>query len=359
MRSLLALMIGSMLALGCARQAGVGTTATRARAKTPQARDHFALALAQMKRGAYESAVEGFDGLVAVYPESGYVSASLYNAGLCLQRLERWSEATTRYERLLDMRPGSRDTKHTRFQLAFLYIETERFEEAFEVADLLIGHTGLSSDERSEVMARRAEALLGQGKLDAAAEAAQEALRFSRTRSRETRIRDPFFVASASYTFAETLRLRSERIQILVAEVGAQRVVLERRAALLLDAQRAYFDTIRLTEPYWASAAGYRIGAMYDAFWFAITNAPIPPPTFEMSETELALYRREYRQRIAELAQPLVQHAIRYWELTLSMVGRTGVRSEWTDRIRRGLERARMRLRTFAQRGSRVREESG
>ena len=358
MRPLLALMIGLLLALGCTRQAGLGTTTTRARTQTAQARDHFAIALAEMKRGACESAVEGFDRLVVVYPESRYVSASLYNAGLCLQRLERWPEATTRYERLLEARPGSRDTKHTRFQLAFLYIETERFDEAFEVADLLIGHTGLSDDERSEVMARRAEALLGQGKLDAAAEAAQEALRFSRTRTDERRIRDPFFVASASYTFAETLRLRSERIQIPAAEVGAQRAVLERRAALLLAAQRAYFDTIRLTDPYWASAAGYRIGAMYDAFWIAITSAPIPPPTFEMSDKELALYRREYRQRIADLAQPLVQHAIRYWELTLSMVGRTGIHSEWTDRIRCGLERARTRLRTFAQRGSRVPEGS-
>ena len=348
MLSVIALTV--FLGMGCASRPQQTTVPRRARAQTAEARVAFADALQQMKTGECDRAVTSFDRVVEIFPDSRYVSASLYNAGLCLQRLERWRESTERYERLLRLRPGSRDTKHTRFQLAFLYVETRRFDEALETTDLLLGHTGLTSDERSEVMARRAEAWLGRGELDAAAAEAREALLYHRTRSEEERIRDPFFVASASYTLAETVRLRSESIVIPPAAVEAQRAVLERRAGLLLEAQRTYFDTIRLTDAYWASAAGYRIGSMYDRFWDAIMTAPVPPAGRAMTSAELAIYRQEYRLRLAELAQPLIRHAIRYWELTLAMVQRTGVRSEWTGRIEADLEAARARLRKFADR---------
>jgi len=350
MRIVVVIALGMVLGMGCASRGQQTTVPTRVRAQTAEARGVFADALVQMKASECEQAVREFDRVVEVFPESRYVSASLYNSGLCLQRLERWSESAERYERLLEVRPGSRDTKHARFQLAFLYVETQRFDEAFKTAELLLGHTGLSSDERSEAMARRAEALLGRRKLDAAAAAAHEALLFYRTRAEDARVHDPFFVASASHTLAETIRLRSELIVIPAAEVEEQHAVLERRAQLLLQAQRAYFDTIRLTDAYWASASGYRIGAMYDRFWNAIMTAPVPPPKTEMTAPELEIYRTAYRLRLAELARPLVRHAIRYWELTLAMVQRTGVRSEWTERIHADLERARARLFSVARR---------
>lgn len=350
MRPAAIIALGMMLGMGCASRAQQTTVPTSARIQTAEARGAFAHALAQMKAGECDQAMTSFDRVVEVFPESRYVSASLYNAGLCLQRLERWSESAERYERLLRLRPGSRDTKHARFQLAFLYVETQRFDGALETTDLLLGHTGLSSDERSEVMARRAEAWLGRGELDEAAAQAREALLYYRTRTEDERVRDPFFVASASYTLAETIRLRSELIAIPAAEVEEQRAVLERRAQLLLQAQRTYFNTIQLTDAYWGSAAGYRIGAMYDRFWNAIMKAPVPLPKTEMTAAELEIYRKEYRLRLAELAQPLVRHAIRYWELTLAMVQRTGVRSEWIARIEADLERARARLRMFAER---------
>ncbi len=120
----------ALLSLGCASRTQHASVPTRARTQTADARMAFARALAQMKAEECERAVTSFDRVVERFPESRYVSASLYNAGLCLQQLERWLESTERYERLLRLRPGSRDTKHTRFQLAFLYVETGRFEDA-------------------------------------------------------------------------------------------------------------------------------------------------------------------------------------------------------------------------------------
>jgi hypothetical protein len=60
-----------------------------------------------------------------------------------------------------------------------------------------------------------------------------------------------------------------------------------------------------------------------------------------MSDEQLALYRDSYRAQLRDRVLPLVRHAIRYWELTLTMVERTGVESEWTARVREDLEQTR------------------
>ena len=55
--------------------------------------------------------------------------------------------------------------------------------------------------------------------------------------------------------------------------------------------------------------------------------------------------KTELANAVATLrGKPLIRHAIRYWELTLMMVERTGVRTEWSSRVRDDLERARVRL---------------
>ncbi|MCZ7683329.1 MAG: hypothetical protein M5U28_32895 [Sandaracinaceae bacterium] len=60
-----------------------------------------------------------------------------------------------------------------------------------------------------------------------------------------------------------------------------------------------------------------------------------------MNEATTELYRREYRQELARHIRPLIRHAIRYWEMTLLTIERTGVRTEWADRARADLERMR------------------
>lgn len=289
-------------------------------------------------------AVERYDTLVREFPSSRYVSASLYNAGLCLQEARQWTASVERYERLLALRPGSRDEKHARFQLAEGLETLERWDPALENAEAMLRRDDLSSDERLEALARRARATLGAGRHEEAARLAREATSYYRTRSGSEVVHDEFFAAMAAYVLAETVRLRSEALTFPDGSVLEQHDVLDRRAALLLEAQRAYFDAIRMTNAHWAAASGYRIGAMYRAFFDAITAAPVPPPPRPMTDAQLELYRESYRAQLRDRVRPLVRHAIRYWELTLTMVERTGVETEWTPRVREDLERTRAML---------------
>lgn len=292
-----------------------------------------------------EDAIDLYDRLLVEFPSSRYVSPSLYNGALCLDALSRPADAAERFDRLVRTLPDSPDRTHALFQLSRLYVDLERFPEAAEAAGQLLSLKELDADERIEAMARRAQGLFGAGRIDEAADQARTALAYYRARvDGPDRIREVHFVAANNYVLAETVRARASRVSVPRADVAEQRAELERRAQLILDAQREYFNTIRHTDPHWAAASGYRIGSMYDDFWSAIMNAPVPPPRKTLKPAELPIYEEEYRKELARLVRPLIRHSIRYWELTLMMIERTGVQTEWSEKIRDDLERARQRL---------------
>ncbi|MCA9601427.1 MAG: hypothetical protein KC417_05360, partial [Myxococcales bacterium] len=154
--------------------------------------------------------------------------------------------------------------------------------------------------------------------------------------------------AQANFVLADVLRQRSEAIAIPPGTAEEQHQVLERRAQLLLKAQTEYFNTIRYTDPAWAARAGYQIGALYDRMWATISEAPVPPPRRKFGEADMRIYEDEYRKEMARMIRPLVRHAIRYWELTLMMIERASVDSEWSAKLKADLEAARTRLRLTA-----------
>lgn len=304
----------------------------------------FEEATALLNEGACEDAVAGYDRIAEEFAESVYVSPALYNAGLCLQRLEQPEASAARFEHLIRTRPDSPDGTHAHFQLAKLYVELERWEDAREAADALLAVEDLPPEERMEALARRSQALLGAGELEDAEGQAQTALGYYRSGAEEGVVRDTYFAAASNYVLAETRRQRAQAIEIPTGGIEAQRPVLEQRAQLVLDAQREYFNTIRYQVPKWAAAAGYRIGEMYDEFWHAILAAPVPPPRRELSEAQMPVYEEEYRKELQRFIKPLIRNAIRYWELTLMMVDRAGYDTDWADRIREDLDKARERL---------------
>lgn len=317
--------------------AGGGTTAY-------DAQTLFSRGLERLNSGACEEAVELYDQLADQFPDSRFRSPGLYNAGFCLQEAGELEEAATRYERLLQEGGTPDDEKHASFQLARVRFELDDAVRLRDVAERLLEREDLSSDERGEAMTRLAQGYLKEELLDEAERAARDVLVFQRTRSAGEEMRDNTFLAAAAFVLGETFRLRSQRIEVPPGGLEAQRDILEKRAQFLLDAQRAYFDTIGHGHVHWSSAAGYQIGAMYEEFWHALMNAPAPESEEELStERDRRVYEEEYRGRLRELARPLLRHAVRYWELTLLMVERTRSPGPWSDRIRESLEALRAR----------------
>jgi tetratricopeptide (TPR) repeat protein len=297
-----------------------------------------------MNQGRCGEAISAYDRVADEFPASRWVSPALYNAGLCARDQGDLAAAAARFERLFEMRPDSPDVRDARFVVTAIYIELERWEDALGMADLLLRDEDLEVAERIEAMSRRAQALLGLGRLDDARKEGESTVAYFRGQPEEERPRDDYFISAAAFVWAETLRLEAEEIRLPNASASEQHDALERRAQAILDAQQAYNRAIRFGNPHWAAASGYRIGAMYDAFWTVITSSPVPEPESEMSSEERTAFRQEYRTTLARVVKPLIRHAIRFWESTLLMVERTGVQSEWALQARQDLELARSRL---------------
>jgi tetratricopeptide (TPR) repeat protein len=300
------------------------------------ANDLFTHATDLLNHQKCHEAVELYDRLVSEFATSRFASASLYNAGLCLQALGDFAGAAQRYGGLRDRFPDSEDRKDASFQYAEVLVQLERWLEVMSVADELLARTDIGSAERLEAMARRSQALLGLGKFEDAEHYANSALSYYRTRPAEEAIKDDFFAAACNYVLAESFRQREQALEFPQG-VEAQKQVLVHRAELLLEAQREYFNTISLNNLdnyYWAAASGYRIGSMYDELWHAVMSAPVPanlPPEGHPI----------YHDELAKLIKPLIRHAIRYWELTQMFIERTGIQTPWAAKIKTDLERVR------------------
>ncbi len=282
-------------------------------------------------------AAAGYDKLVAEFPDSEYVASALYNAGLCFQALGEFAPAAEHYAQVLKLRPDWEDSKDAKFQLAEVLVQLERWADVLSTSEELLTHEDLTQEERLEAMARRSQGLLGAARYDEAESYAQSALSYFRTRPKESPIRDEFFAAACNYVLAEVYRTREESTPFPEG-LEPQKAVLIRRAELLLQAQREYFNTIsfqNLDNLHWAAASGYRIGHMYDELWHAIMSAPVPQ-NLRNAQGEAA-----YHEELAKLIKPLIRHAIRYFELTLMFIERTSMNTPWAAKTKTDLERVR------------------
>jgi hypothetical protein len=160
-------------------------------------------------------------------------------------------------------------------------------------------------------------------------------------------VRGFYFVAAANFVLAETVRLNFDEAPIPPGDIATQRRALDVRAAHLLEAQRLYFDTMRWSEPFWTSRGGLPDRLPVRPLLPVHPGGPGAPASEPLAGVELADYEQTYREALTQYVEPLLRHSIRYWELTLQMIERTGVDTEWRARIEADLTRVREQLGTL------------
>ncbi len=201
--------------------------------------------------------------------------------------------------------PDSPDVKHATFQAGHLRIDTDEWQLALALSDALLARSDLDGAERVEAMAMRSQALLGLNDLASAERQAQQTLTYYRTHP-EDLATDPYYAAAANFVVAETIRLRAEAMAFPDTNQDEQRAVLVRRAQLLLDAQREYFNAVLFTNAHWAAASGNRIGAMYDKLWHDLMAAPCRQTLSGARQGSLSAGTREADQAAVAPRDPLL-----------------------------------------------------
>lgn len=290
----------------------------------------------------YGRALSRYDALLGRFPESRLVLPALYNAGLAHEGLRQFNAAAARYLRIVERFGHLHDAIDATFRLGGCYAELANWKRSAEVFGRLAGRKGLGSSERVEAYARQGLALFRQQDYDATRRVLRDGIRLVQSVDAFERLDSDFFAAMLYYYFAAIphAQFRSAAIRPGSTLAGD----MDEKARLLIVAQGRYIETIRVKNPYWATASGFQIGSLYREFYDALMHTL---PDFDAAARDNARQAgiavtaakqqlvSAYLEQLHERIRPLLHKAMRVFEKNVVVARRIGVEGAWIAKSRR------------------------
>jgi tetratricopeptide (TPR) repeat protein len=288
------------------------------------AEELFEQAGAALSQSRHDDAVKLYEKLLSRFPDSPYARPSMYNRGLALRDKKDWPAAVEAFKAMIEKYPTHADSKDALFQLGACYAELNNWPASGEVFVRLLDRSDLTADDRVEAMARRGFAQFNLGDLDAAEKTFRGTLAYKARIETEERLATDFYLAFSQYHLGEITHQRFRAIALRLPDAQMERD-LDQKASLLLQAQRAYIDTIKYGNPAWASAAGFQVGSLYEELYDAFMRVPLPS---DLDGDAKQVYREELHKKI----RVLLEKSVRWYRENLLMVERLGVNTDWAQK---------------------------
>ncbi|NOZ87409.1 MAG: tetratricopeptide repeat protein [Deltaproteobacteria bacterium] len=274
-------------------------------------------------RGDSTGSLEYFDQVWKRWPDSRAASLALYNAGLILEELSDFTEALSRYLTVIKTFPGTREAHDARFRAAWCYEKLRSPDKAAAMASKILSEGDLTPDERFDATVRLGIAYFNMGHLDRAESMLTHALSPLGLAGKIGGTDGNPVAAQAQFTLGEIWSNRFRNIKLKLPIENMKKNLVE-KCALLLRAQHSYLRAMRIGDKYWATAAAYGIGKLYDDFVDDVIGADLPQG---LTEEEKSIYYCELKKYIDVLAKK----AIRIYSQNLDMAERMGVTNEWIE----------------------------
>jgi TolA-binding protein len=284
---------------------------------------------AALSEKRYDDAISAYDHLLREFPsEAKYTKAALYNQGLAFQGKKDYPTAIAKFQQLCDQFPGTSDAKDAQFQTGASYAEMGNWPTSAALFAQILERKDLTPDDKIEAMARRGFAQFQLHDYDTAERTLKSVIWYFQGIEHEERLETDFYLGLAKYHLAQIPheRFRAVPLRLPVKQMALD---LEEKCRLLLVAQRAYIDAMKLGNPQWASASGYQVASLYEELYEALIHAPIPP---ELMTDENAEKREVYYEEVRRRIRVLLEKSLRWNEQNLLMIERLGVDNEWRDK---------------------------
>lgn len=291
----------------------------------------------------YRQAARYFDRLADFHAGSRHWRPAVYNAGLSHEKTKDWEEALARFTQISDPIHGDGDSLDAAFRVAEVLYHLERYAEALKILSAIAERSELPLNRRIEAQVQHGICELEAGNADAAESTLRRAVAAYQGIEDKSEV-DDYFPAQAQFFLGEIYRLHDESVSLDPAK-GTDQLAkdLEYKAELLLSAQGHYLRSIRIGNGYWATAAGARIGGLYENLYQHMINSPAPS---ELNAEEAEVYRQELRKKI----RILVAKAINIYERTLETAERIGASNPFVEKTRASLKKMKDLLIADAQR---------
>lgn len=283
--------------------------------------------------GDWRQAVALYDRLLRQAPDDDLAPPALFNAALALEQLGEFERAEAYFAGLLDRFDSHTLATNAAWNLLELRERREAWRDALRVVNRL-RRVELAASEALELDAREAiaRAVL---QPDAAAVERLESLALEMgRRMRQGQVLSRTALARLYWTIGEIWLGRSQAVVIDPSGREQLEMQLEVKAEHLLRAQDGYMRTVRALDPYWATAAVFRIGFAYESFYADLVQAPAPK---ELDSTERSVYFDE----VGRVLRPVKRKAEMAYERIIGFSRRYSVDTEWIRRAEEHLTRLR------------------
>jgi tetratricopeptide (TPR) repeat protein len=293
----------------------------------------------------YREAIAAYDQLLQLFPGSRYLSPTLYNAGLCHEWLGEFQRAADRYKELIRQFGPTKEAVDAGFRLGGCYAELRNWAASAQVFGVLLARSDISASDRIEAMARKGLAHFRLGDARSSKSTLQEAVRYHRSIDVVERLDTDFFLGMVHYYLAALPHVEFRGLTVQAGAALAK--TLDEKARLLLESQAGYIRTIKVKNPYWATASGFQVGSLYKEFYTvllttlpdftrqATRNARLAKVSQEEARRQLI---QVYMEEVHKAVKPLLQKAIRVFEKNVQMAQRVGVESNWVGKSRRQVQ---------------------
>jgi hypothetical protein len=229
-----------------------------------------------------------------------------------------------------------------RFKKGVCLAELGRYQQVAELFDVMVVEERLQAPDKIEALVDSGIGHFMLGDLVTAEYRMRDAVRVHRGAERLQRLESDYHIAQANFYLGEIYRTEFSRLKLALPPPGAEQkeqmaAQLEDKCQRLLSAQYAYIRAIKVGNPGWAMASGYKIGTLYEELYDDMVNLPVPE---DLDAEQTKLYIVELKKRV----HVLIKKAIQVWERSLDMAQRTGSDNEWVRRTETSLERMRALL---------------
>ncbi|AKU90168.1 tetratricopeptide repeat protein [Vulgatibacter incomptus] len=291
----------------------------------------FACGAAAYQADDFVRAAACFSRLADRFPKSRRAHDAQYNAGVSYENLGAWQLALDRYRPLLKVPPPS-DDLDVLWRVATCQYQLGEYDEAIALLEPVAARADLPAIDRIHARTHAAICKVEKGELSTAERDLRQALELYRRSSDGERI-ESYFPSQAQFFLGEIYRLHFSDAHLDDTDDAEKvRDQLEYKAQLLLSAQGHYLRTMRLGNPHWTTAAGQRVGGLYEELYDEMMEAPVPS---NLDADQANLYRAMLRRKV----RILVQKAISLYERTLAAAERSGVDTPFIAQTRESLDR--------------------
>lgn len=273
-----------------------------------------------------------YEKLLHRFPKSRYVHSALYNRGLCLEQLGLHRTAATSFRRHAQISRELRDRRDGEFRWGYNMVKAGDYPTAMHLYDELLAADDLGPADRAECRLRRGTIL---ARMKKPAEAERELKRAMElvTQAYDGVVRGNDLFAESHFRRGEIYQGLSHQVRLKLP-VRNMRDDLRDKIRFFRQSQSSYIDALNVQHSYWATAAGLKLGELYEEFYRDVLAAEVPD---DFDADTKHFYFVELKKQL----QPLLEQSVTIYEKNMQMSQRIGAENEWVLETERRLQRLR------------------